>query len=59
MQLHLSLNEFKSTNNWGNIISLIKKKDSTESIKYLKVHEKLLLKENRTIVSILSYDVTR
>lgn len=26
MQLQLSLNEFKSTNNWGNIISLIKKK---------------------------------
>ena len=46
MQLHLSLNEFKSINNWGNIISLIKKKDSPESIKFLKVHKKLLQKEN-------------
>ena len=59
MQLHLSLNEFKSINNWGNIISLIKKKDSTESIKFLKVHKKLLQKENWTIVSVLSYYVTR
>lgn len=40
-------------------ILLVLLKDSTESIKYLKLHEKLLQKENRTIVSILSYDVTR
>lgn len=43
----------------GAILLVLLKKDSTESIKYLKVHEKLLQKENRTIVSILSYDVTR
>lgn len=43
----------------GAILLVLLKKRFYRVNKYLKVHEKLLQKENRTIVSILSYDVTR